>query len=188
MEKLRALMNQQPQGSIDFTTEVEHVLASCWAKLDGGADGGMEGYKLKNRMESVEWNPPVLEFNLERHGATVNGSVFAGVQHWSVNVTTGEASLIGEKRRQVGTQDSPLKVGPLVDEIISAIDARANDARLKWAGDQKVRILIDSVIPATVAQTTSGRRKRFWNALEEKLKPHGWTRVSARSSFLQKQL
>src|SRR5258705_4980446 len=102
MEKLRPLMNQQSQGSIDCTTEIEYVLASCWDKLNGSGDGGMKGYKLKNRMESAVWNPPVLKFNIERHGSTVNGSVFAGVQHWSVNVATGEASLEGESRRQLG--------------------------------------------------------------------------------------
>jgi len=36
----------------------------------------MEGHKLKNRMESVMWNPPLLEFDIERHGATVNGAVW----------------------------------------------------------------------------------------------------------------
>jgi hypothetical protein len=187
MEELRMLMDHHPQGVIHPTQEVEHVLASCWDKLNGSGDGGMKGYKLKNRMESAVWNPPVLKFNIERHGSTVNGSVFAGVQHWSVNVATGEASLEGESRRQLGRKDSPLKLEPLVDEVKTAIVEHMKDARLKWDGDLKVRILIESVIPATNQQTTSARRKRFWNALEEKIKPHGWIRLSAGSSFLQKQ-
>ncbi|HTF67792.1 MAG TPA: hypothetical protein VK638_34450 [Edaphobacter sp.] len=76
MEKLRTLLNQYPQGSIHDSLEVEHALASCLDKLNGSADGGMDGYKLKNRMEGTVWNPPVLEFDLERHGATVNGSAW----------------------------------------------------------------------------------------------------------------
>jgi hypothetical protein len=187
MEKLRSLMNQYPQGSINYTPEVEHVLASCWDLLDGSADGGMQGNKLKGRMESAVWNPPILEFDLERHGATVNGSIFAGVQHWAINVETGEASLEGERQRQVGTKDKRLKLDPLVDEINAAILEHSRDPRLKWNGDQKVRILIESVIPATNPQTTSARRKRFWNALEERVKPSGWIRLSNRSSFFTKQ-
>jgi hypothetical protein len=186
MEKLRSLMNQYPQGSINYTPEVEHVLASCWDMLDGSADGGMQGNKLKGRMENAVWNPPILEFDRERHGATVNGSIYAGVQHWAVNLETAEASFESEKRRQVGTKDQPMKVGPLVDEMCSAIVGQARDPRLKWNGKQKVRILIEPVIPATNQQTTSARRKRFWNALEEKIKPHGWIRLSPRSSFFQK--
>ena len=63
-------------GRIHWTPEVEEVLASCWHNLNGGEEGGMEGHKLKNRMESVMWNPPLLEFDIERHGATVNGAVW----------------------------------------------------------------------------------------------------------------
>ena len=186
MEKLRTLMGQQPEGSIHYTPEVEHVLAACWHRLKGSADGGMEGHKLRNRMERAVWNSPLLSFNIERHGATVNGSAYAEVQHWSVNVETGEASLEGSSRRQVETKDKPLKVNPLADEISTAIVEHIQDPRLRWDGNQKVKILIESVIPATNQQTTLARRKRFWNALEEKVKPQGWIRLSARSPFLQK--
>src|ERR1035441_6328735 len=114
MEKLQTLMGQTTPGRIHWTPEVEEVLASCWHNLNGGEEGGMEGYKLKNRMESVLWNPPILEFDIERHGATVNGSVYAGVQHWTVNVDTDEAHLGGERRRQVHAKDARLKMEPLV--------------------------------------------------------------------------
>jgi hypothetical protein len=185
---LQELLSQFVSGRIELTLEDERVLASCWHDLKGGGEGGMEGYKLKNRMESVVWNPPFLEFDIERHGATVNGSIYAGVQHWSVNVAAGEASLVGEKRRAVHAKNKSLKTGPLADEISKAIVAHATDRRLKWEGDHKVRILIVSIIPTTNQQTTSGRRKRFWKALEEEVKPHGWIRVSPRSSFLKKQV
>jgi hypothetical protein len=186
MEKLQTLLVQLLPGRIDSTSEIEDVLASCWEDLAGDAAGGMEGYKLKGRMESAVWTPPLLEFTIERHGALAFGSVYAGVQYWFVNIETGVASLEGERRRQVGRKDTQLKVKPLVAEISAAILAHANDPRLKWTGENKVRIDIVSVIPTTNEQTTSGRRKRFWNALEEKVKPHGWARGSSRSSVLQK--
>jgi hypothetical protein len=188
MEKLQARMALYPAGPMEDTEELDDVLASYWHELDGSDEGGMEGRKLKGRMEATEWNPPLLTFNIERHGATVNGSVYAEVQHWSVNVDTGEASLKGSRRRQVSAKDKPLKVGPLVEEIIAAIVERANDHRLKWDGDQKVRVLISSVISATNNQTRSARHKRFWDAMEEKIEPLGWTRLSPRSSYLQKQM
>lgn len=98
MEKLRTLLSQHPQGSIHDSREVELALASCWDNLNGSAEGGMHGYKLKNRMERTVWNPPVLEFDLERHGATVNGSVYGHVQHWSVNLQMGKHLLKAKGR------------------------------------------------------------------------------------------
>lgn len=188
IEQLQARLSQYSPGRINDAEQLDDVLAACWGELRGGEDGGMEAYKLKDRMEATTWNPPFLEFDIERHGSVVNGSVHAEVQHWSVNVESGEAAIERRRRRQVGAKDKPLKVEPLVDEIIAAIVEHANDPRLKWDGDQKVRILISSVIDATNNQTRSARRKRFWRAMEEKIEPVGWKRISALSSYLHKHI
>ena len=146
----------------------------------------MEGYKLRNRMEAVVWNPPMLKFSIERHGATVLGSVYAEMQDWTVDIDRAEATFERGKRRQVYPKDKPLKVEPIADELIHNIVERHNDARLKWQGERRVRILIGEVIPATNQQTTAARRKRFWKAIEGKIQPHGWKRVSDRSQFLER--
>ena len=141
-------------------------------------DGNLEPYKLLNRTENLSWNPPFVEFDIERHGATVNGSVYAEVHHWRVNVETTEASIESNSRRQVGQKDKALKVQPLAQEIASLILGRECDIRLIWKNDKLVRLDINKLIPATNQQTTASRRKRFKTALEAVLAPHGWKRTS----------
>jgi hypothetical protein len=64
-------------GPISNTGELERLLAACWDELTGD-DGGMEAYKLLNRMEDVAWNPPLLTFVIERHGGTARGQNSGG--------------------------------------------------------------------------------------------------------------
>jgi hypothetical protein len=185
LNDLRLFLNQLPSGAIENISAVERILASCWHELTQ-YDGGMEGYKLKGRMETVTWNAPLLRFAIERHGGTVMGSVYAEMQNWTVNTETAEASVERGRRRQVEAKEKPLKVGPIADELVRMIADHQNDPRLKWNSDSRVKVVIADVIPATNQQTTAGRRKRFWTALEQKLRPNGWTRVSSRSQFFQR--
>jgi hypothetical protein len=55
-----------------------------------------------------------------------------------------------------------------------------HDSRLKWLSPTSVRIDISKLIPATNAQTTSARRRRFKKALEECLSISGWHKVSGK--------
>jgi hypothetical protein len=184
LEDLKLRLSQLSAGTIQGWA-IEDALASCWHELKGNEEGGMVAYKLrKGRMEDVVWNPPLLAFAIERHGAVVNGSVYAEVQHWSVNVDTRTATLGETERRLLGMKDKPLKVEPLVDGLIKSIVEHASDSRLKWDGDSKVKALIAEIIPATNRETTTARRKRFWKALEAKIHAHGWQRLAPRSQFL----
>jgi hypothetical protein len=72
--QLREALNQHAPEAID-KLEIEVLLASCWHQLSVSDDGGMEGHKLRRRTEKLAWNQPYLTFRIERHGATVNGSV-----------------------------------------------------------------------------------------------------------------
>jgi len=102
-------------------------------ELDGNDSGGMATYKLLNRVENPTWNPPVLEFEIERHGATVGGSVFAAAQVWRVDVQKAVADFtVNEKARAVRERDKPLKVEPLARDIETLILERREDPRLKW--------------------------------------------------------
>jgi hypothetical protein len=181
--QLREALNQSAPESID-KTEIETFLALCWHQLSVDDDGGMEGYKLRNRAEKLAWNSPYLTFRIERHGATVNGSVYAEVQSWSVNVDEGTAIITDRKNRQVDKKAAVFKVEPLADEIGKAIIEHAQDGRLSWKNDNEVRILVGKIIPTTNSQTTGSRRKRFWAALDGLIKPHGWTRPSTHSEKL----
>jgi hypothetical protein len=68
------------------------LLAGCWETLKGGSDTNMRAEKLW-RIEEPSWVPPILEFSIERHGQTVNGSSRATVYRWSVNLEMGEARI-----------------------------------------------------------------------------------------------
>jgi hypothetical protein len=182
-ETCRKYLNELAPGPIEDTPTIEGLLASCWHEI-GGDDGGMVGYKLKGRMEDVVWSPPLLRFRIERHGATVYGSVYAEVQNWSVNLDAKTASLEGSTRRQVGTKDKRLNVEPIATALAKSICEHTVNPALRWDSEDKVKVLVAKIIPTTNQQTTSARRKRFWKALENKVGPYGWQRVSNRSQFL----
>ena len=118
---------------------------------------------------------------------TVNGSVNAEVHSWEVNLETREATIVSKKKRQVRAQDKRLDIGPLVTEILIAVTEHKDDPRLKWHENDQVRVLIAAVIPKTNKDTTSGRRRRFWMALEAELLKHRWQRAS-KAGLLTRQL
>jgi hypothetical protein len=84
-------------------------------------DSALEPHKLLHRTEGLAWDPPLLKFEIERHGATVGGSVYAEVHEWSINLETSQASLLESRRRQVQPKDKRLDVKPLAQEIANAI-------------------------------------------------------------------
>lgn len=174
LQKLRNYLQNLEPGETGEDTPLEELLSQCWHELKGD-DGGMEGYKLIGRMEDVAWNPPILTFRIERHGGTVQGSVYAEMQAWTVDAEKGTASCNEfAGRRLVGERDKPFKAGPVAKEIARLVTRGKKDPRLKWKTESKVRILVSEVVPATNQQTTTGRRRRFWRALQQELSPHGW--------------
>lgn len=183
LEDLRTYLVSVPTGVVKSSDEIARRLSLCWHELAAGGYGGMEGSKIYsplfpyNRMESVTWNPPLLRFDIERHGATVAGSIFADVQSWVINLEKGTAILEGVRKRQLGSRAKSLDTAAIACEITKLIRSGNRDNRLKWKSETCVRVLVGVVIPATNKQTTAGRRKRFWAALEKELKQHGWTRT-----------
>ena len=77
MNNLRSLLSELAPGPIAEAEaeKIEHLLCESWGELSGNDSGGMLAYKLLNRTENMLWEPPILKFEIERHGATVNGSV-----------------------------------------------------------------------------------------------------------------
>jgi hypothetical protein len=178
LEDLRNFLLQLAPGPVVDVERVERLLFESWSELDGNRSGGMAADKLIKRTENMTWAPPILEFQIERHGGTVRGSVYAGVQVWRVDVQKAVASLGDyEKRRQVGERDKPLETESIVRNIETLIRERREDPRLKWLSPTCVRVEISKVIPATYKQTTVARRRRFKEALEERLSVAGWRKV-----------
>jgi len=178
LEELRAYLATVPSGDLSppSAQRAESILAGCWGGLSGWDNGGMFAYKLSGRTEAMRWSPPILSFQIERHGAAVNGSIYAEMQTWRIDLSTGCASVAVSGRRQIGTRDAPLNVNLLAEDIAAAIERGANDERLEWQSPNRVRIKIGTIIPETNARTTSGRRRRFSAAIEMALASRGWKR------------
>lgn len=177
IQNLRTYLHCVDPGEVPFghVSEIERLLRDCWHELEITTDDEkLEPHKLLNRTESLTWKEPFLTFEIERHGATVSGSVYAEVHTWSINVESGHAALESRRRRQVHPKDKRLDVKPLAQEIAALIVDGVKDERLRWKGIERVRVEIGEVIPATNEQTTSGRRRRFRAELCRLLNEHGW--------------
>src|SRR5262245_40578289 len=85
LDQLRQLLEAHEPGPLSLTPEMERLLAEGWSALTG-THGGMWGCKLFGRMESVKWQPPLLGFRIERHGAFKMGSTRAEIQVWEVDL------------------------------------------------------------------------------------------------------
>jgi hypothetical protein len=133
----------------------------------------MDASKLR-RIEEPNWQPPVLEFWIERHGQTVRGSKRATAFKWRVNLDALTADIVEEKRRQLYSMDKRFDVNPIAENLAKAIIEGRHDDRLRVGRDGSVRLNVSLIIPATVQQTTTARRKRLRRRLDELLKPHGW--------------
>lgn len=163
--------NQDPSKT---GTVLERLLFECWYEFEGSNQEKMDGYKILHRLEEPFWEPPVLRFRMERHGATVGGSIWADIQEWKLNIETKEANYETVGRRQVSPMDKRLDVKPIAREVAQLIVKGKIDKRLKWNKNGSVTVWIREIIPETVKQTTIGRRGRFWVALTKCLADKGW--------------
>lgn len=191
MSKLDELRNYLKNLSVwkpDEISKIEGMLAECWHELSGNTAGGMEGYKLRNRMEAVSWNPPLLSFNIVRHEAAVQGSLRGEIQAWTVNIETGSADCQASVGyRQLEPKKKPLQVEPIAKSIAEAILQGRKDKCLKWKNENEVRVLIGVVIPTNgPKQTVAGRRKRFWKALKKELACSNWNGPTKAQYFVRK--
>jgi hypothetical protein len=166
-----------PPGRIlgEDEKKVKRFLFDYWGDLKGSGDTSMSVMKL-HRIENLAYKSPnKIEFDIERHGGTVMGSVYAEVYHWTIDLDHGLAHWDFPKKRVVGIKAKPLKVGPIAEKVVQEILEHNEDSEnLEWKSDQKVRVLISEIIPETNKQTTAARRKRFRNCVEELLLPNGY--------------
>ncbi len=126
--------------STEQTKYIESLLSSHWASLIYGDCGGMQSYKLIGRTENMEWAPPVLYFDIERHGGTVKGSAYAEVQSWAINIETGFAKLGQVRCRLARARDKSLNLQLLADELCRLIIGRSSDDRLVWKTNTCVKV------------------------------------------------
>jgi hypothetical protein len=183
MDELTDYLKILDPGPVEVTTHLERLLAEIWDNL-GGNEGGMTGHKLIGRMEKVEWNPPVLRFVIERHGGTVLGSTRTELQRWTVNLKRQTATCERTGHRQLSPMANRVDVRFIAEEVASKIVAGQADDRLSWTGDGRVRVEVGKIFPerSGYMQTVQGRRRRFREALIEKLSTKGWAHLD-RNTF-----
>ena len=185
---LRTYLDGIGAGDVSELDGLPALIAKCWNALTIADAQGMKPEKL-DRMEQVRWNPPLLFFEIERHGGMVKGSVYAEIQAWRIDVQTLTASCGSGGKRLKRARQQRLKVEPLVEMVVQLIEAGADDERLHWQSDSYVRVLIGKIIPdGTLQQTIAGRRKRFGKCLEQALKQFGWVKASCTSSHTYRRV
>ncbi len=178
VDRLQTHLSMIPPGAIENTTELGELLAECWDELRGDA-GGMTADKLHGRVEDVQWKPPVLSLQIERHGGTVLGSTRADIQQWTVDVEKQLRKCRVNGHRQLYRMEPGLDVKPLAREVFEAIKNNLAGDLMTRCSNGKFRVHIGEIIPRRgCKQTVDGRRKRFWSALEKLLGPD-WVRTGA---------
>jgi hypothetical protein len=128
----------------------------------------------------VRWEPPVLSFTVERHGAMSLGSTRAERQHWVVDIDRRTTRCERSRSyRQALPRAEGIRVEPIARELVSSIVAGRGDQRLKWQSGETVRILMAKILPydSGYMQTVNGRRKRLREVLERLLSEKGWQEI-----------
>jgi hypothetical protein len=174
----RQLFELSP-GEVTEVGRVAMRLASCWHEFTGSGSERMHAGKL-GRMEAVRWDPPVLSFTIERHGAMSVGSTRAELQQWRIDL--GRKTARCERRRsyrQALPRAEGVRIEPIARELTDSITAGRADQRLKWQGDGTVRILMAKIFSydSGYMQTVTGHRKRLRAALETLLTENGWREI-----------
>jgi len=179
IKELNDYLADVPTGAISETSELERVLAGWWDELEGSSEGGMEGWKLLNRMEQVVWNPPILKFVIERHGGVECGGTRAELQHWEIDVAEGTATITKTGYRQLYSMAARLALKPMAQEIAQRILDGDEDDRLEWAEGGDVRVLAYKVFPTGTGfkRTVEGRRIRLCGYIVDVLADHGWEKI-----------
>ncbi len=177
-DDLMAFLRRLPTGQVpnDRLSALKDLVESWWDDFDGADYGGMEPYKLRNRIEKAEWNPPVLTFTIARHGAMAFGSSRATLQHWSLNLDDMTADCEETGYRQLKKPNPPLKIEPIAAEIIGAILGHKEHTHLDWLKNGGVRVRTTELLggQAIPKQTMDKRRKNLREGLSSLLEPHGW--------------
>jgi hypothetical protein len=177
LDKLRQYLAALPTGTVGEVTPIEKLLAEAWDEFKGGDEGGMSAYKVLGRTEIMKWNPPVLTFDLERHGAAARGSTRAEIQSWTINMAGSMASVASSGLRQVCPRDPNWDAEAVAQEIAQLIIDEHEDDQLIWNQKGQVRPDFGNIVPGNNKQTREGRSRRFRNALIANLLPHGWVYV-----------
>lgn len=171
---LETFLSQLHPGPVEDVRAVEELLKQEWGSFRGSSAESTWANKLSGRTESMSWHPPFLSFNLERHGATVNGSTRAAIHEWKLDIVSRSAEVVTNRHRQIYPASKPLDVSPIAKKVAKLIINERPSKSLKRYPDGRVKVLISEFINGRSERTIMARRKRFRKALEKILTPAGW--------------
>lgn len=83
MNELITYLSSLAAGQAIDVSTLNCLLYSSWDEFSGSDAEGTTGYKVQGRMEKIAWEPPILSFQIERHGGTVLGSTRADLHTWT---------------------------------------------------------------------------------------------------------
>lgn len=176
IERLRHALDEGASMEV-----LARLLEEVWEGLDGDPhETAMASWKAR-RIESFSWEPPILYFDIERHGAIVMGGTRAEVQTWAVDLDQRKAWLADSARyRQLRPMAPRFRAKPLAAELAAAIVAGEEDERLERRSDGTVRVLLSQIpeVSQGYKETIEGRRQRLAEALAAELTPGGWERAA----------
>jgi hypothetical protein len=173
----RDYLSTVPAGEVDqaYRPSIINLLTECWEGLQGSEAENTFAFKLA-RAEQLTWNAPCLEFVLERHGGTVNGSINAELHTWVVDLDSGQARCATNRRRRLIQADKRMDINGVAQRIAEAIVNGTLCQELEWRVPERyVQLNISAIVPSTNQQTTFARRKRFREALKKLMLEHGWS-------------
>lgn len=186
LAELRAILDRIAPGYITDESkldDVELALMGSWDLFAGHNQNKMAPWKL-DRLDEVEWQPPILRFVVERHGGTVMGSTRAEMQGWLVNLDQMTATSNVTGHRQLAAMAPPVRKAErekLAQEIVDLILAATNDERLKWRDESTVHVVLKNIpqISGKYKQTQQGRHRRFREDLIPILGKEGWQHIGS---------
>ena len=132
-ERILTLLNTAPR---DPSSELLDLLADYWHMRDVYFGTKMEPWKA-GRIFEIDWDPPILEFRIERHPGS-----WDRVQRWVYDFDSNEATRLSEwsppqnppySKEQVN-RDAKQIIGALLeDKPHSCIEKKGNDYKI-WMG------------------------------------------------------
>ena len=186
------VLGQTSPGALtkDVCDKVVPLLRECWQDFRGWDETSMQPWKL-DRAEELHWNPPLLSFTIERHGAIVLGSTRAELQRWKLNLTTRTAQGLPQGYRQLRPVSPKLDVKSIAADVCEAVrqGSKSNSDLVRkgvvvWKGDDEVWIYHGKLISGGFKQTVGGRRKRFREELTNMMEPLGWKQLKLHQAMI----
>jgi len=182
---LREWLGGQATGPIADIPELTPLLIDAWNDLRGSSAESTDSTKLSGRIENATWNPPILEFNIERHGGTVCGSSRAAIHRWTIDAQKCTAFCNPNfSYRQIRKAAKPLNTDAIAETIAAAIVGQKAHPSLRWYDQrERVRVQLKGLINANNKQSRDGRRKQFRKTLESLLDSNGWIPAPGRAAY-----